>query len=237
MASARIILQLLKVSIILNACSSTFGQVDNRHSKVSHASKHHFRSEMAHSQFETVDRINKTKHELATKSRIGIFILSTSKNGGIFYRVNAIGSHETWARSFPNVFYIMADNPAARFSFRHCKLKWIYADEIDSDIVTNYTQTTKKAKHSSLRSNEELDFDEPDPFLKKFLTAKCHNEPNVILTSACDDSYYGSRGPCCKLDVAVTFALSKSVSYSIYTIYKHLFQTEYIYIDFFRKKK
>lgn len=196
---------MLLIVVCLLVLSISDGQTDMRHvSRASHTIKLHH-SEIAHSQFEKYGR-NGTKHQLATKSRIGIFILSTSKGGGLFFRVNAMGAHDTWARSFPYVFFVMSDNPGARFAFRNCKIKWIEADD-PSDEFSN--QTTDK---NDVKEEENVHFDPPDPFLDKFLTAKCRNEPAVLLTRACDDSYYGSVGPCCKLDVAITFALSKSVS-------------------------
>jgi hypothetical protein len=38
------------------------------------------------------------------------------------------------------------------------------------------------------------------------LVGRCRHEAGVLLVSACDDSYYGDRGPCCKLDAALVFA-------------------------------
>jgi hypothetical protein len=189
-----ILFSIFITSFNILCCAAEVHQMHQRHAS---ALKH----EKSQSQFRT-HGINMTKHELATKSRIGVFILSTIKAGGAFFRVNAMGAHDTWARSFPYLFYVMGDSPSSRFAFRNCKLKWIDADDEDLNS-TNHANSSPNA--------EGIHFDPPDPFLKRFLTARCRNEPAVLLTSACDDSYYGAEGPCCKLDAVVTFALSKSV--------------------------
>ena len=36
--------------------------------------------------------------ETATEAHVGIFILSTPKNGGGYFRRNAMAAHQTWAK-------------------------------------------------------------------------------------------------------------------------------------------
>ena len=134
---------------------------------------------------------NATRREAAVSAHIGIFMLSTAKHGGQWWRQNAMAAHQTWARPFPLVFYVMGDSPTSRFAFRQCGLKWTHADEAPEE-------------------DRGGAWPRYDPYLSTFLAGRCHNEPAVLLTPACDDSYYGATGPCCKLDATITFATSKS---------------------------
>ena len=169
--------------------------------KYLHNGTHHHHHHQSHKQFDDVEHILKFREE-AVEAHIGIFMLGTSKSAGSYYRRNAQAAHDTWARPFPLVFSVQADSPNSRFAHRACNLQWI-----DTGINASRgigTSSAEKLSESKSSNNQE-----PwprDPLLGRMLVGRCRRETGVLLVPACDDSYYGDKGPCCKLDAALVFA-------------------------------
>eukprot|EP00613_Pedinella_sp_CCMP2098_P040968 CAMPEP_0171787516 /NCGR_PEP_ID=MMETSP0991-20121206/63951_1 /TAXON_ID=483369 /ORGANISM="non described non described, Strain CCMP2098" /LENGTH=56 /DNA_ID=CAMNT_0012396491 /DNA_START=65 /DNA_END=231 /DNA_ORIENTATION=+ len=55
-----------------------------------------------------------------------------------------MAAHQTWARPFPLVFYVMADSPSSRWAFRGCNLRWVYADR-ESSANSTETETSSES--------------------------------------------------------------------------------------------
>jgi len=171
---------------------------ETHHERHSHNGTHHKRQPK---QVDDAEHLAKYR-EQAVEAHIGIFMLGTSRSAGSYYRRNAQAAHDTWARPFPLVFSVQADSPNSRFAHRACNLQWI-----DTGINASRgigTSSAEKLSESKSSNNQE-----PwprDPLLGRMLVGRCRRETGVLLVPACDDSYYGDKGPCCKLDAALVFA-------------------------------
>ena len=182
------------------------------HDRHSHNGTHHHRHPK---QFDDLEHLSKFR-EQATEAHIGIFMIGTSKSGGSYFRRNAQAAHDTWARPFPLVFSVQGDSPNSRFAHRSCNLQWI-----DTGINAshgNETQTMNTQQSSSSFSEVNMK-NEPwprDPLLGRMLVGRCHREVGVLLVPACDDSYYGHAGPCCKLDAALVFATAPEAEVHVF---------------------
>jgi len=180
--------------------------------KHQHNGTHHHRHPK---QFDDLEHLSKFR-EQATEAHIGIFMIGTSKSGGSYFRRNAQAAHDTWARPFPLVFSVQGDSPNSRFAHRSCNLQWI-----DTGINAshgNETQTMNTQQSSSSFSEVNMK-NEPwprDPLLGRMLVGRCHREVGVLLVPACDDSYYGHAGPCCKLDAALVFATAPEAEVHVF---------------------
>jgi len=182
------------------------------HDRHSHNGTHHHRHPK---QFDDLEHLSKFR-EQAIEAHIGIFMIGTSKSAGSYYRRNAQAAHDTWARPFPLVFSVQGDSPNSRFAHRSCNLQWI-----DTGINAshgNETQTMNTQQSSSSFSEVNMK-NEPwprDPLLGRMLVGRCHREVGVLLVPACDDSYYGHAGPCCKLDAALVFATAPEAEVHVF---------------------
>ncbi len=114
----------------------------------------------------------------------------------------------TWAKNLTtHLYFIVADGVASRWSFRNCDLKELDILEKAGGLTT-YNWHFALGNICFVHYINLVQHSFRDPSIP---TGKCHNEPRVILTNACDDKYYHAQGPCCKFDAAVTFATSTDV--------------------------
>jgi hypothetical protein len=93
----------------------------------------------------------------------------------------------------------------ARFSFRGCDLRWARSGNYPSNRTGGEDSTLAEAEApADWPTDKPWLSPGPDPLLGSFLAGQCPHEPAVLLTRACDDSYYGANGPCCKLDAVAS---------------------------------